>query len=151
MYQAAEVIPERDTQLLTGLDKDVEHYQFLDSLDTAEEHAVLTLNGYRFNNPCMSHTTQMVYVHKFIAQIGVHVIAVTLQRLQLSITDKLRLYVSATSAMLLIAVLVFRILIEEDDDTDFHIDQTPHVSLAFLIYGTVAQARFVYIYVCTLA
>lgn len=93
----------------------------------------------------MGYTTQMVYVHKFIVQISVHIVAVTLQKLQLGITDKLRQYVSAASAMLLIAVLVFCILI-----TGFLIDQTPHVNLAFLIYGTVAQPRFVYIYVCTL-
>ena len=49
--------------------------------------------------------------------------------------------------MLLIAVLIFRILIEEDNDACFLIDQTPHISLAFLIYSTVAQPRFVYIYV----
>lgn len=61
----------------------------------------------------------MVYVHKFIVQIGVHVVVVTLKRFQLGITDKVRQYVSAASAILPIAVLIFRILIEEYNDTSF--------------------------------
>ena len=91
----------------------------------------------------------MLYVYQVIVEIHVADITITLKRLQLGVTQEVLLNSTVTATTLLIAILVYRILIEEYHDVGLAIYQTPHIGLTMTEVGLESLPCLIYVYVGT--
>ncbi|CUP51928.1 Uncharacterised protein [Segatella copri] len=91
----------------------------------------------------------MLYVYQVIVEIHVADITITLKRLQLGVTQEVLQNSTVTATTLLIAILVYRILIEEYHDVGLAIYQTPHIGLTMTEVGLESLPCLIYVYVGT--